>query len=169
MTDLPSLVDDAIRPNIRRNAKQFAIGELVQQPSPPDWLSQANSIEAHVIGKGWAATTALDWSRPLSDQLNNNQLESIDILIASDCAWLASLLDMLLNTVAELFAKSSAPKFLMAFQRRDKNIGTALFTTVNHLSQKVAERRWTMKVLAWRPVTKVDGTETDVRLVEIYP
>jgi len=98
------------------------------------------------------------------------------VIVASDCAWLASLLELLLDTVAAIWEQrrtrqqmddGNCPKFLMAFQRRDKNIGSALFTTVTHLEQTIQQRGWTLRLLAWRPVTKVDGTETDVRLVEI--
>jgi predicted nicotinamide N-methyase len=176
MTDLPSLVDYAIRPNIRRNAKQL-FDEDHDEPAsllpaaPPQWLAEAgggSSNEVRKIGKGWAAATPLDWSQPLCTQIHKDQLQAIDVIVASDCAWLPELLDMQIGIVAELF-ENGASSFLMAFQRRDRNVGSTIFTSIDHLLQVVQERKWTISNIAWRPVTLADGTETDVRVIEIKP
>ena len=162
LTDLRTLVDNAISPNLSRNA----IDSKVESPR---WLcSESDENIVYSIGKGWASAKPLDWSRPVEDQLCDDQLQNIDIVVASDWAWLASMLDMLLDTVASLFRKG-ASSFFMAFQRREKNVGHALFTTEAHLCETVGKRGWSLSLRAWRPVVLTDKTETVVRLVEIKP
>jgi predicted nicotinamide N-methyase len=229
LTDLPTLVHNAIRPNLQRNSKLFSQQHQRQHKQqnqeetppllsgdgvvPPLWLTSnirksishnscstdgyieetsSTMLEepAYRIGRGWASTTPLDWSVHVMEQLSRTQLNSIDVIVASDCAWLASMLDMLLDTVEALFdAKAGQrnvdndddddddddignnnhgpPSFLMAFQRRDRNIGSATFTTMDTLSDAVTKRGWTLQSRAWRPITLVDGTKTSVFLVEI--
>jgi predicted nicotinamide N-methyase len=152
LTDLPSLVDCAIRPNIRRNAR--LLDEDPSLLSPPQWLAQGGSNEVRKIGKGWAAATPLDWSEPLDSQIQKSQLEAIDVIVASDCVWLPYLLGLLLDTVAALF-ENGASSFLLGFQRRDHNVGSTLFTSIDHLFQVVQERKWKISNIAWRPGTFV--------------
>lgn len=164
LTDLNTLVDFAIQPNLERNSQASDKDQTV-----PEWLSNNQEQPAYSVGKGWASARALDWSKPVESQLTGEQLENIDIIVASDCAWLASMLDMLLETIASIFASGGAKSFFMAFQRRESNIGSATFTTESHLQQVIRQRGWSLHPRAWRPVTLVDQTETVVCLVEIRP
>lgn len=171
LTDLPTLVDNAVWPNLVRNANSTGNDhdENIQDTSP-SWLGD----DAIRIGRGWAAATPLDWTKPLSpNQLATSQVESIDLIVASDCVWLVSMLDALLDTVQGVFDQSKrSPKFLMSFQRRDASggDGSALFTTVDRVLKSVKERGWSFDCLAWRPVQLGDGEgDKEVFIFEICP
>lgn len=175
LTDLPTLVDNAVWPNLMRNASTTVgnyggdHGDNAQECSP-SWLGD----DAIRIGNGWAAATPLDWTKPLSpNQLTPSQIESIDLVVASDCVWLVSMLDALLDTVQGVFDQSKqSPKFLMSFQRRDARGGndSALFTTVDRVLKAVNDRGWSFDCLAWRPVQLGDGEgDKEVFIFEICP
>ena len=135
----------------------------------PSWLGK----DAVCIGKGWASAKALDWTKPLSpNQLNPSQIESIDMIVASDCVWLVSMLEALLDTVRGVFEQSKrSPTFIMSFQRRDASSDdSALFTTVDRVLTSVRGRGWSFECLAWRPVRLGDGEgDKEVFIFEIRP
>ncbi len=162
LTDLKTLVENATYPNILWNCSRREeydkddnwdlLSASVVDPDCPDWLKSCGGMS---IGAGWAAATALDWTYPVSEQLRPHQYQNIDLIVASDCVWLLSMLNALLNTISFLFHSSSRPPtFLLSFQRRDTLEGdqSATFTTINRVIQSVHERGWRMECLAWRPV-----------------
>jgi hypothetical protein len=158
LTDLPTLVDNAIDDNLQRNATiQPENGQ-----SAPAWLGRS----AFRIGKGWASSASLDWTLPIQDQLSSEQCKSVDIIIASDVVFLVSMLQSLLDTVASLFEESAAnnPSFILSFQRRDSQDGeeSTSFTTVNRVICEVKKRGWNMDCLAWRPVTVLKERDSEV-------
>lgn len=182
LTDLPTLVENAVWPNIGRN-KHHNNTERSNACSTdrecPAWLADSGAVP---IGHGWAAATALDWTRPTSTQLTTEQMGGIELIVASDCVWLVSMLDALLDTVGAVFAaagggeaagaatRKQSPAFLMSFQRRDASGGddSPLFTTVDRVLESVQERGWEFDCLAWRPVTLDDGEgEKEVFVFEI--
>lgn len=170
LTDLPTLVDNAVWPNLMRNANQSNNDKDDGDGASPSWLGD----DAIRMGRGWAAATPLDWTKPLSpNQLTPSQIECIDLIVASDCVWLVSMLDALLDTVQGAFDVSQrSPTFLMSFQRRDASGGddSALFTTVDRVLKSVKERGWTVDCLAWRPVQLGDGEgDKEVFIFEIRP
>ena len=198
MTDLPSLVDYSLKPNIIANATA-AISTLCdrhnngerkgsndhqnnaiedeniekEQSILPSWLG----IEAEPIHKGWTSAMALDWTKPVEEQLNPEQMHDIRVIISCDCVWLVSMLDGLLNSVSSVFetSKSGDIAFLMSFQRRDTKEGnqSPTFTTVERVLSSVEARGWKLKCLAWRPVlVKGEGDwkeEKEVYVFEIKP
>lgn len=174
LTDLPTLTESAIQPNLIRNSssKETTTAAQVVVPPPPSWL--ANLLDQHGeptvrrVGNGWAASTSIDWTIPLESQIPLEQRQAVDIIVASDCIWLASLLDSLLDTAQSLF-DHGASTLLMAFQKREMNIGSATFTTIQHLLDALKNRGWSIQSRAWRPVTLLDGTETEAYLLEIQP
>jgi hypothetical protein len=110
LTDLSTLVTHSIRPNLAMNSSSSSFESSIQQQqhqlspplSPPAWL---NGTHAKPIGRGWAGATALDWTVPVNEQLPSPDLyNTIDIVVASDCVWLVSMLDALLSTVASIFS-----------------------------------------------------------------
>ena len=115
------------------------------------------------LAKGWAGTTTLDWSKPLSEDVLTLAKE-VELVVACDCVWLRSMLDSLLATVESIFASTtcSSPTLLLSFQRRDNQTGTdtGMFTTVRGVIDAIEARRWRMECLAWRNVA-MDGVETD--------
>jgi hypothetical protein len=178
LTDLPTLVDNAVQPNLHRNKETASAAQ--KEEECPAWLEQ---FDAMPIGRGWAATTPLDWTRPVESQLSADLLSNTDLIIASDCVWLVSMLTALLDAVQVVFAASPATTaFVMSFQRRDAaqqgggagdhdDDDSTLFTTVDRVVAAVEARRWSMECLAWRPAV-LDGTAYDdkeVFVLEILP
>ena len=125
-------------------------------------------------GGGWIAATALDWTKPVvPQQLTVEQCQAVDLILASDCVWLVSMLQGLLSTVAEICRhdchvnndsnnnNNHPPKsFLMSFQRRDpdpssngnEDATTEMFTTVDRVLAELQARNWNVECLAWHPV-----------------
>lgn len=168
MTDLPSLVDYSMWPNIIDNAK-----EEDNPTNDASWLGG----ERKKIHHGWAVATPLDWTRPVHEQISQEQIESINIIISCDCVWLVSMLDGLMDSVSAVFQRSKANDiaFLMSFQRRDTKEGSqsSTFTTVERVLSSVEERGWKLRCLAWRPViVRGDNDfkqEKEVFVFEIKP
>ncbi|GAX11537.1 hypothetical protein FisN_22Lu261 [Fistulifera solaris] len=158
-TDLPTLVENAIYPNQQRNKNNAPSSPC------PEWLAASSTVP---IGSGWLGSTALDWTKPVQEQLSEIQRHNLDLIVASDCVWLVSMLDALLDTVASLFHFSPNATFLMSFQRRDVRKESALFTTVDGILSAVRCRGWALDCLSWKYV-KVDGDEEkkEVFLLEI--
>lgn len=165
ITDLPTLVENAIDDNLQRNSMEDPIEESeMNLDAFPSWLGS----KAYRIGKGFANSASLDWTIPIEDQLTFDQCKSIDFIIASDVVFLVSMLTALLDTVASIFALSSAnnPSFILSFQRRDSQDGedSESFTTVKRVISEVKKRGWSVDCLAWRPVTVLK--ERDGRVVK---
>jgi predicted TPR repeat methyltransferase len=176
LTDLSTLVENAIEKNLQRNKIDHSNANMGRDEGAPSWIGP-NSFR---IGKGWANATALDWTYSIDEQLSSDQCKCIDLIIASDVVFLVSMLQSLLNTVSSLFTASSHnnPSFILSFQRRDSEDGdeSASFTTVNRVIREVKERGWEISCLAWRPVTVLkekDGSilkdESQVFVFEIHP
>ena len=220
LTDLPTLVDNSIKPNLVRNKscainnannnnessridsdEQQASGSAVNHDCPPKWLTSTSSSAAETdpvpIGRGWANATALDWTRPVHEQLSTSQLEGVDLIVASDCVWLTSMLDSLLDTVESIFSYAApadasnstttrplppprSRSFLMSFQRRDSSSssqsgssGSGMFTTVDMIIDTIKRKRmWNIDCLAWRPITLLstnnDDTTTTTETKEVF-
>lgn len=160
LTDLPTLVENAIDDNLLRNS-----GTLPFASECPKWL-QPNGLP---IGKGWASSTALDWTLPIKDQLPEEKMASIEVIVASDVVFLFEMLNALLDTVSALFKASEVhrPTFILSFQRRDAKHGnkSTAFTTVDSILDSVKQRGWTIECLTWRYVTI--NNDTDKGLIEV--
>lgn len=171
VTDLPTLVENAIDVNLLRN-KSTTRGETC-----PAWLEP----DGYKIKNGWANSASLDWTCPLDEQLAQNQSQSVDLIVASDVIFLVEMLHSLLDIVAAIFHASAAnnPSFILTFQRRDAKDGeeSQAFTTVNSFFAAVKERGWSLDCLAWRPLSvnkeRDDGNlakeETEVYVFEVKP
>ena len=184
LTDLTTLVTESLVPNLERNST--ASGDEMQHP--PGWMTDylpsihhddIDSTQNIVrqIGPGWAATAALDWTQPLEDQLSEEQLQ-VDLIVASDCVWLSSMLQALISTVEAVFKVSKrSPKLLMSFQRRDpdklESTTSNMFTTVDGIINELQARKWAVDCLAWHPVAYNEGGKQnlskEVFLLEISP
>jgi predicted nicotinamide N-methyase len=165
LTDLATLVDNAIVPNLERNMTI----SVPTHRDPPNWLQDTATDTVYPIGRGWAMAHSLDWTKSLGDQLPKATRQAIDVVVASDCTWLSSMLVHFFDTLEALF-RNGASKCLLSFQRRDCNVGSAIFTTADMLLEEIQGRRgWTMRPLAWRPLPQSDGSVTAVYLIEIRP
>jgi Lysine methyltransferase len=162
LTDLATLVDNAIVPNLERNM----VVQTHQDPS--NWLQTTATNTVYSIGLGWATAQSLDWTKSLDEQLPKAMQQGIDIVVASDCTWLSSMLVHFFDTLEGLF-REGASKCLLSFQRRDCNVGSAIFTTTDRLVEEIQSRSWTIRPLAWRPLPQADGGLTAVYLFDIRP
>ena len=178
VTDLTTLVENAIDCNLLRNKKlaKSISAETGDDGGCPSWLG-ADTMK---IGRGWANSTPLDWTIPLDEQLTEEQSSSIDLIVASDVVFLASMLNSLLKTVDSLFQASASnnPSFILSFQRRDAIDGeeSVQFTTVKGVIAAVKDRGWKLNCLAWRPVTVmkeyggvIKEEQSEVFVFEIKP
>ncbi|KAL3817078.1 hypothetical protein ACHAXA_000128 [Cyclostephanos tholiformis] len=190
MTDLPTLVDEAIDFNLARNGRGGEIRSHPQNygdgndddddesaPSCPGWLGP----DVTRVGRGWSAAAPLDWTRPLVEQLTPEASSSVDLVVACDVVFLTSMLNSLLRTVNSIFEESSSnvPSLLLCFQRRDTidDIGDgAAFTTATGVIEAAERWGWSVDCLAWRLFTVKKETngivaddESEVFLFEIRP
>lgn len=163
LTDLPSLVDNATRPNICLNQTLST-----HDKEAPSWMKGSDPIP---LNKGWAGTASLDWTKPLSDKVKSMSLDA-ELVVACDCVWLRSMLQSLLDTVQALFENTTckSPTLLLSFQRRDTSSDESMFTTVTSVAEQIRERHWAIDCLAWRQVA-IDGKETEkeVFILEVKP
>jgi predicted nicotinamide N-methyase len=173
LTDLKTLVQHSTQPNLERNAS--TISATTSAFPPPAWLP-SNAVP---IGNGWAASTAVDWTIPLGEQLEDAErvMENVEVIIASDCVWLVNMMEPLFETVDSVFGRNPNAKLLLSFQRRDPAKDTttststttsSMFTTVDHvLTTMMEQRKWSVHCLAWRPIHQSDPKE--VFLFEATP
>ncbi|KAL7530518.1 hypothetical protein ACHAXR_003538 [Thalassiosira sp. AJA248-18] len=163
LTDLPVLVEHGIWPNLKRNEKSSS----VIAPEDVDVLGFFGSSEPTRFGEGWAHTVALDWFRPVSEQLSRATSSSIDVILGCDCLFLSKLVDPLLNIVSTLFQLSlKSPKFLFTYQRRNM---MGVFIGLEELLQRIDERGWKVECLAWRTIAVEGDGEQDLYLFEVDP
>ena len=166
LTDLADLVRDSLYPNLVQNSNNQQNSQVSpdENDNCPDWL-QLQSDPAVAVGEGWAAATALDWNKPLADQLSPEQC-NVDLIVACDCVWLISMLQGLFSTVAAIFESSKAfsdnsksrrtHRLLLSFQRRDSD----MFTTVDRVLDEIKQHSWSVECLAWYPVTYEEEGES---------
>jgi len=177
------LVEHSLLPNLRRNREKLR-AEVDESMEKPTWLRNASSNiefeeeeEEHEyeddlvfpIGNigGWASVANIDWTAPLSEEISS--ISSLDWIIASDCVWLVSMLDSLLDTVASLFKLNLNARLLLSFQRRDAGDNTR-FSSVSSIASSVRRRNWSIECLAWRHVRQEGERELkEVFVFEIFP
>ncbi|KAL7425833.1 hypothetical protein ACHAXH_000152, partial [Discostella pseudostelligera] len=150
VTDLSVLVENGIRPNLKRNGINVC-DSAVSEDSLDFFLK---SCEYTQIEDGWAQAAAVDWREPVAEQLPRSTTSAIDVIIACDCLFLRKLIDPLLSILSTLFQYSlRRPKFLFTFQRRNMK---GVFISIEELLQRIEDRGWSVECVAWRHVA-VDG------------
>jgi len=116
---------------------------------------------------GWASVANIDWTAPLNEEVSS--ISSLNWIMASDCVWLVSMLDSLLNTVDSLFKLNPNARLLLSFQRRDAGDNTR-FSSVSSIIGSVRKRKWSIECLAWRNVRQEGEREPKEAFVfEIVP
>lgn len=163
LTDLPTLVEHSVQPNLERIGS-----DKMEERS--QWLSAADTHPVK-IGKGWASCMSVDWTVPIDQQLPK-ELQRVDVIVASDCVWLVSMLEALFSTVHALFRAGSS-KLILSFQRRDPADGSSsvMFSSVDRVLAEVKQRTWACQCLAWRPLDddKEEENSNEVFVFEIVP
>jgi hypothetical protein len=166
LTDLPTLVHNAIAPNLKRNSTRESI--TVRASASRFW-SHNKPVR---IGQGWAAATPLNWTKPLSEQIPEETVQELDLIVASDCVFLKDMLDNLLNTVEAVFEvhnrahTNRSPVLLLSFQRRDSEKDEK-FTTVTGILEELQRRRWSITCLCWAPNVIAKEQESQVFVFEL--
>jgi predicted nicotinamide N-methyase len=204
LTDLPTLVEHSLVPNLWRNHQELhrrrGTAVTVHHPSssnsppppPPQWLLQAAASASSPVvsfGSSWVGTASLDWTQPVTEQLSSSFLsldddvEAVpagtevvpDLILASDCVWLISMLDSLLDTADALMAGTHTQLWL-SLQKREKveeDSSTSLpssgrmFTTIESILQAITDRSWQWTCVAWRPIRLVGGQESEAFVFEV--
>lgn len=176
LTDLPTLVDHSIEPNLKVNGTIVA-GQVApdnrnrrENGKLPEWLLQqpikGSDANVYEFGTSYVATNALDWTRPVCEQICLPGTD-VDLILASDCVWLVSMLESLLDTVSDIMGHKS--KFLLSMQKRevDGTESAGMFTTVQSVLDAIEERSWKWACVAWKPVRLVDGQDSEAFAFEI--
>mmetsp|Transcript_32427 Transcript_32427/g.76290 ORF Transcript_32427/g.76290 Transcript_32427/m.76290 type:complete len:406 (+) Transcript_32427:199-1416(+) len=179
LTDLPTLVENSLLPNLKQNQDESRADDK-QSVSEPAWLRKASANmefeeeedDEDVVFPlgdrgGWGSIANIDWTERLNEEVSS--VSSLDWIIASDCVWLISMLDSLLNTVDSLFRLNPKARLILSFQRRDAG-DTTRFSTVEGIVDNVRNRGWSIDCLAWRYVRQEGSTEPkEVFVFEIIP
>ena len=179
-TDLEILVENSTRLNLLHNSELLSQEtDAVDTDSPPAWLKSAEPIR--MGPQGWVGSAALDWTKPVADQLSEDQCQ-VDVIIACDCVWMKPMLQGVMSTLEQLFelrnssGAESKPTLLISFQRRDpaesNKASSEIFTTVDEVLGAIHQRKWSVECLAWTPVhyqDKYSDKEDEVFLFEVTP
>ena len=148
LTDLPTLVENVVIPNLYQNSTQ----NNESQNDNTHWK------DAIPIGKGWASAQSLDWTKPLSAAEHDDTMENIDFIIASDCVWLTSMFHALMDTVVAIFERSPNATFLLSFQQRNTTTSSSMFTSIDSILETlVVQHGWKVQCIAWRPIYQNDS------------
>lgn len=144
LTDLPTLVEFSILPNLKQNATESATAAVTQ----PQWLCDASKNQVfeeedfddvvYPIGSGWTSTCPVDWTKPLSADVTS-VLHEVDWVICGDCIWLTSMLKTLLETVKSIFRTNPKTRLLISFQRRDTSGDNPMFTKLETILDAIEE------------------------------
>ena len=150
LTDLSTLVEHGVQPNLQRNGLSY---------------TTSTTADCHRI-----TTAVLDWTKPVPDALKR---QSWNVIVASDCLLLQRLYRNALDTVQALMSSSSSSsspnndagttQFFFTFQRRGRN---AQYTTLEQVLDEIQQHRphWHCECVAWRTVALGrDGDEMDSR------
>ena len=127
---------------------------------------ECGEYEPTRIGAGWACATALDWLKPVSEQLSSSVM-SIDVIIACDCLFLKKLIDPLLDDIISvLFDTMATPRLLFTYQRRHL---MGVFIGLEDLLERIELRGLHAQCVAWRNIeVEGDGTN-ELYLFEVTP
>ena len=128
LTDVPSVVENTLGPNVEGSGPPCATGGAVKGPgsgSGPSEVADAAEAdtlsgwrEARRVGQGSAATQPLDWWKPIDQQLGANDPRDAEVIIAAECVWLRELIPPFVQTVVSLLRQPHRPVCVLAFRDR---------------------------------------------------
>jgi len=101
LTDVPTMVDALIWPNVLANARNH----------------------------GAAAAQPLDWYKPVADQLSPLDVREAEVVLAVDAIWLLELVEPFVCTTSELLRGPRRPQFILAFRERAKEESKAFVSS----------------------------------------
>eukprot|EP01060_Flectonema_neradi_P014044 TRINITY_DN20763_c0_g1_i1.p1 TRINITY_DN20763_c0_g1~~TRINITY_DN20763_c0_g1_i1.p1 ORF type:complete len:250 (+),score=47.17 TRINITY_DN20763_c0_g1_i1:52-801(+) len=121
LTDLQPVVEDVLKDNIQLNRS------LETNSAIPKSLWGTTSIP---VGDGTASAKALNWCKPLTSQLNSEDLSDIAYVVASEVVWLKELVEPFCQTLTGLLELPSHPTAIVVCRDR----ATDSSKTFAHLS-----------------------------------
>jgi predicted nicotinamide N-methyase len=182
LTDLPSVCERSLQPNLQRNAASDAAGEA-EGPSDAGLAAQGaagpagettaasgprgpwpRSLPVGPFG-GSAAVMPLDWTEPLGAQAASGGCDPHDaeLLLACDTIWLGELFGAFVALVAGLLAAGRGRACLLAFVERAGE-GSQLFVRKEAVPEAFAARGCTVRTLVAEDVG-VDGVPRPGRVL----
>ena len=159
LTDLPPVVEGALRPNLDRNTAAAGGGA---GPADGGWAG------ARACGRlgGSAAAMALDWGAPVAEQFaeHGRDAGACEVVLAAECTFLAELLAPLVATVAGLLHGPRRPKCLLAHKDRAK-AGSAVLVTREAIEAQFAASGCEARLLFSEPCA--EEPDRQIHLLEI--
>lgn len=116
LTDVRTVVDTRLRPNVEANGRALDAG-----------APGAVWAEARAIGSegGSVAAQPLDWYADVAAQSAPNDPRSAEVVLAAECVWLKDLVEPFVTTVLALLAGARpAAVCVLAFRERAKETST---------------------------------------------
>eukprot|EP00899_Mesostigma_viride_P026704 jgi/Mesvir1/7218/Mv19036-RA.1 len=133
-TDLPVLVQ-AIKQNIGRNVDNSSNGSagVVLSSTGQGDADTCTWASSQRIGDGSMTAQVLDWMRPLGGQVQPNDPQQAEIILAADVVWLRSLLTPFVATVTSILGSHEPlhAALYLAYRDRGKRRPGAGHTTTS--------------------------------------
>ena len=126
LTDIASVTSGMLEPNIVHNAPDGVADGASETAAAASW---PGSVPVGSRG-GSAAAHALDWFKPVPEDLRPTLHAGLDYVLASEVVWLAELVEPFVTTLVALLELPSRPVGLVVCRER----ATAASQTFAHLS-----------------------------------
>jgi len=137
LTDVPAVVGEMLTPNLEANVApgDEMAGAAAAGTAAGQATAGADAWEGAVrVGDGSAAAAALNWYRPIGEQIEEQadlrrrlDPREADVVLAAECVWLKELVAPFVATVLALLRGPRRPICLLCFRERAKE-GSASFT-----------------------------------------
>ena len=151
LTDVPSVVEERLEPNLQHATTGPPIG------AADGWL------DARTLGRGSAAVQPLDWYKRVDEQATPNDPRECDLILAAECVWLRELVEPFVETVVALMRGPKKPKCILAFRERAKAESTT-FSSLATVAETFRERGVTIK----EDLGSYDAPESEGLLTVFY-
>jgi len=182
LTDVPTMVDALIWPNVLANARNHGTpcpslpvqiflpgaasaprrGSTGACPTSPWPCDRPSAPALYPVGAGAAAAQPLDWYKPVADQLSPLDVREAEVVLAVDAIWLLELVEPFVRTTSELLRGPRRPQFILAFRERAKEESKAFVSS----AFLIEELRAAGVSSALRG--EYDAPETEGRLTRVY-
>jgi len=106
MSDIATVTDFSLRPNVERNGGMRGVSDVQGA-----WPGSGR------VGEGSATCMAIDWTKGVDEQAEVAGQEpcDCDVVLAAECVWLVELVEPFVKTVSELPITSFSFSFSFSF------------------------------------------------------
>jgi hypothetical protein len=122
LTDVPSVVDATLGPNVERSGALVGSADCGGGGGKSGGGGRAWA-GARFVGAGTAAAQPLDWFEPLGASVppaQPNDARDAEVVLAAECVWLQELVPPFVETVVGLLGGPNKPVCIIAFRERAK-------------------------------------------------